>query len=84
MVPPVRAQVSEKGRLVIPAKFREALGIRPGDFVELHIEDNELRVATLDRRIRETRRRLRKVFGAKRMLSDELIAERREAARGEL
>ncbi len=84
MEPPVRTQVSEKGRLVIPVKFRKALGIRPGDFVELHLEDSELRIATLDRRIRETRRRLRKVFGSERMLSNELIEERREAAGGEL
>jgi AbrB family looped-hinge helix DNA binding protein len=81
---PVRAQISEKGRLVIPAKLREALGIHPGDVVELRIEDDELRIVTLDRRIRETRRRLRQVFGSERVLSDELIEERREAARREL
>jgi AbrB family looped-hinge helix DNA binding protein len=81
---PVRAQISEKGRLVIPAKLREALGMHPGDVVELRIEDDELRIVTLDRRIRETRRRLRQVFGSERVLSDELIEERREAARREL
>jgi AbrB family looped-hinge helix DNA binding protein len=79
----VRVRVSEKGRLVIPAQFREALGIEPGDVVEVRLEDNGLRVATMEQRLRDVRRRLKKVFGAGRSLSEELIAERREAARRE-
>jgi AbrB family looped-hinge helix DNA binding protein len=75
--------VSEKGRLVIPAQFREALGIEPGDVVEVRLEDNGLRVATMEQRLRDVRRRLKKVFGPGRSLSEELIAERREAARRE-
>jgi AbrB family looped-hinge helix DNA binding protein len=79
----VRVRVSEKGRLVIPAQFREALGIEPGDVVEVRLEDNGLRVATMEQRLRDVRRRLKKVFGPGRSLSEELIAERREAARRE-
>ncbi|MFY9748145.1 MAG: AbrB/MazE/SpoVT family DNA-binding domain-containing protein [Acidobacteriaceae bacterium] len=79
----VRVRVSEKGRLVIPAQFREALGIEPGDLVEVRLEDNGLRVATMQQRLRDVRRRLKKVFGPGRSLSGELIAERREAARRE-
>jgi AbrB family looped-hinge helix DNA binding protein len=80
---PVRVRVSEKGRLVIPAQFREVLGIEPGDVVELRLEENGIRVATTAQRLREVRRRLKKVFGPGRSLSEELIAERREAARRE-
>ncbi|MGD0369107.1 MAG: AbrB/MazE/SpoVT family DNA-binding domain-containing protein [Acidobacteriaceae bacterium] len=79
----VRVRVSEKGRLVIPAQFREALGIEPGDVVEVRLEDNGLRVATMEQRLRDVRRRLKKIFGPGRSLSEELIAERREAARRE-
>jgi AbrB family looped-hinge helix DNA binding protein len=79
----VRVRVSEKGRLVIPARFREVLGIEAGDIVELRLEDSGIRVATTQHRLREARRRLKKVFGAGRSLSEELIAERREAARRE-
>lgn len=79
----VRVRVSEKGRLVIPARFREVLGIEPGDVVELRLEDNGIRVATTKQRLREARRRLKKIFGPGRSLSEELIAERREAARRE-
>ncbi len=79
----VRVRVSEKGRLVIPAQFREVLGIEPGDVVELRLDGNGIRVATTEQRLREVRRRLKKVFGPGRSLSEELIAERREAARRE-
>jgi AbrB family looped-hinge helix DNA binding protein len=80
----VRVRVSEKGRVVIPASFRKALGIRAGGVVDLRIEDDELRIATIEHRLRATRRRLKKVFGSGRVLSDELIAERREESRREL
>jgi AbrB family looped-hinge helix DNA binding protein len=83
MAQTVRVRVSEKGRLVIPAQFREALGIEPGDVVEVRLEENGIRVATMEQRLREVRRRLKKVFGPGRSLSEELIAERREAAGSE-
>jgi AbrB family looped-hinge helix DNA binding protein len=76
----VRVRVSEKGRLVIPAQFREAMGIEPGDVVEMRLEENELRVATRAQRLREVRRRMKNILGPGRSLAEELIAERREAA----
>jgi AbrB family looped-hinge helix DNA binding protein len=76
----VRVRVREKGRLVIPAQFREAMGIEPGDVVEMRLEENELRVATRAQRLREVRRRMKNILGPGRSLAEELIAERREAA----
>jgi antitoxin PrlF len=78
-----RTRVGEKGRLVIPASIRDALDIKVGDEVELRIEDNELRVSTLKSRIARAQRRLRRFIKPGRSLSDELIAERREAAKHE-
>ncbi len=46
-----RTRMNENGRLVIPAPFRKALGINPGDEVVLRLEDDELRITTLKRRI---------------------------------
>lgn len=46
-----RTRISEKGRLVISASLRAALGIKIGDEVNLRIEDNELRISTLKNRI---------------------------------
>jgi AbrB family looped-hinge helix DNA binding protein len=78
-----RTRVGEKGRVVIPASIREALGIKIGDEVVLRVEDNELRVSTLKTRLARAQQRLRKVIKPGRSLSAELIAERREAARHE-
>ena len=78
-----RTRVGEKGRLVIPASIRDALDIKIGDEVELQIKDNELRLSTLKTRVARAQQRLRRFVNPGRSLSDELIAERREAARRE-
>ncbi|HEY0796227.1 MAG TPA: AbrB/MazE/SpoVT family DNA-binding domain-containing protein [Acidisarcina sp.] len=78
-----RSRLSAKGRLVIPAPFREALGIKIGDEVLLRIEDNELRISTLRSRIEDAQNYIQQFVKPGRLLSDELIAERREAARRE-
>lgn len=76
-------RVNENGRVVIPASFRKRLGIRAGDEVVLRIEDDELRITTLKRNIERAQRLVRKHVKRGRSLVDELIAERREAARNE-
>ncbi len=77
------ARVNENGRVVIPASYRKALGIKPGDEVILRMEDDELRITTMKRRIERARRRVRKYVEPGVSLADELIAERREAAKRE-
>jgi AbrB family looped-hinge helix DNA binding protein len=79
----VRLRVNENGRVVIPAPFRKALGINAGDEVVLRIEDDELRITTLKRRIERAQRRVRQYVKPARSLAGELIAERREAAKRE-
>jgi len=79
----IRMRVNENGRVVIPASFRKALGIRVGDEVILRIEDAELRITTLKGRVERARRLVRKHVKPGTSLADELIAERREAARNE-
>ena len=78
-----RMRVNENGRVVIPARFRKALGINIGDEVVLRIKDEELRITTLKRRIELAQRLVRKHVKLGKSLVDELIAERREAARDE-
>ena len=78
-----RMRVNENGRVVIPASFRKRLGIRVGDEVVLQIEDDELRITTLKRNIERAQRLVRKHVKPDTSLVDELIAERREAARNE-
>ncbi|HTF25058.1 MAG TPA: AbrB/MazE/SpoVT family DNA-binding domain-containing protein [Candidatus Limnocylindria bacterium] len=76
-------RVNENGRVVIPASFRKALGINIGDEVVLRMEDDELRITTLKRRVERAQRLVRKHVKRGTSLVDELIAERREAARNE-
>lgn len=78
-----RMRVNENGRVVIPASFRKRLGIRAGDEVVLQIQDDELRITTLQRNIERAQRLVRKHVKQGRSLVDELIAERREAVRNE-
>ena len=78
-----RLRVNENGRVVIPASFRKALGISVGDEVVLRIEDDELRITTLKRRLERAQRVVRQHVKPGTSLVDELIAERREAGRNE-
>jgi AbrB family looped-hinge helix DNA binding protein len=81
--PKSRARIEGKGRVVIPASFRSALGLKVGDEIELRIEDNEIRISTLQSRLTRSRERMRKFVKPGRLLSEELIAERRRAAMNE-
>ena len=78
-----RVTVGEKGRIVIPAEIREAMGIGVGDSVDLQFKDHELRISTLRNRIRRAQERARKYIPEGVLLSEELSAERREAAKNE-
>jgi AbrB family looped-hinge helix DNA binding protein len=77
-----RTRDDENGRVVIPAAFRKAMGIKVGDEVVLRMEDNELRILTLKRRIDRANRLVRQHVKPGTSLVDE-IAERRQAAKRE-
>jgi AbrB family looped-hinge helix DNA binding protein len=78
-----RTRVNQNGRVVLPASFRKALGIHAGDEIVLRLEDNELRITTLKHRLERARRRVRRYVKPGRSLVNELIAERRQAAKHE-
>ncbi|MGA7458818.1 MAG: AbrB/MazE/SpoVT family DNA-binding domain-containing protein [Candidatus Korobacteraceae bacterium] len=83
MNPEIRLRVVDNGRIVIPAAFRKALGIEIGDEVVLRVQDNELRITTQQRRIERAQQRARQHLKSGTSLVNELLAERREAARNE-
>ncbi len=78
-----RGQIGEKGRIVIPVAIRQALGIEVGDRVALRVEDGELRISTLRSRIQRAQRNVRHLAPPGTLVSEELSAERREAAKHE-
>ncbi|HZM10271.1 MAG TPA: AbrB/MazE/SpoVT family DNA-binding domain-containing protein [Candidatus Limnocylindrales bacterium] len=83
MAEETRMRVSQNGRIVIPASYRKALGIDVGDEVVLRLQDNELRITTQQRRIQRAQKRARRYLKPGESLVDELLAERREAAKRE-
>jgi AbrB family looped-hinge helix DNA binding protein len=78
-----RMRLNENGRVVIPASFRAALGIEAGDELVMQLDDKELRISTMKHRIERAQNRVRKYVKPGTLLSEELIAERREAAKRE-
>jgi AbrB family looped-hinge helix DNA binding protein len=79
----VRLRVNENGRVVLPAAFRKALNIRPGDQLLARLGGDEVRITTLPHRLERAQRHVRQFVKPGRSLADELIAERREAAQHE-
>jgi len=79
----LRTRIGEKGRIVIPAAMREALGMNVGTVIDLRIEDGEVRISTMRSRILRAQERVRHLVPSGTLVSDELSAERREAAKYE-
>ena len=78
----VKTKVGQCGRIVLPAEFRKAMGIKPGDEVILALKDDEVRVVTRQAAIKRAQGMLNHIAPG-RSLADELIQERRaEAAYG--
>ena len=75
--------VNENGRIVIPGNFRSALGIQSGDRLLLRLVDGEARLSTRRQRIKEAQNIVRQKIKPGRKLSEELLAERRNAALNE-
>ena len=78
-----RTRMSEKGRVVIPAEMRKALGMNIGGVLDLRVKDGELRISTMENRLRRAQEWVRQSIPPGVSLADELSAERREAANHE-
>lgn len=77
----VRTKLGQGGRIVLPAQFRKAMGVKPGDELIMAMKDGEVRVFTRQAAIKRAQGMLKHIAPG-RSLADELIQERRsEAAR---
>ena len=82
----IRTRMGEGGRVIIPALFRQELGLQPGDDLILHLESNEIHITTPEQALRKLQARVRDFFqekGENISLVDELIATRRQEAKYE-
>jgi len=79
----IRLQLSENGRVVIPVQVRRELGVESGGEILLERREDGYRLTTRRQRIEDARRHLRRYFKPGVSLVDELIAERRKAAKDE-
>jgi AbrB family looped-hinge helix DNA binding protein len=79
-----RARIDNTGRILIPARLRTELNVRPGDAVILETSGEELHVRPYKQAIREAQAIIRKYIPDQdRSLVNELIAERRQEAERE-
>lgn len=75
--------VGPGGRIVIPAPFRQALGLSEGDQVLLSLVGDEVHLASRRSKIRQAQDLLAKYVPSRVELVAELIAERRQEAFGD-
>jgi bifunctional DNA-binding transcriptional regulator/antitoxin component of YhaV-PrlF toxin-antitoxin module len=76
-----RARVNASGRVAIRVSFRKAGGIEWGDQLLMRLEDDELPISTFKARLKRAQDLVAQYIEPGTLLSEELIAERREAAR---
>lgn len=73
----VRVRLGGEGRIVIPASYREAMGVKEGDTLYLRLEGTELRASPFAAVTDRVRAILRKFVPRGTSLVDELLRERR-------
>jgi AbrB family looped-hinge helix DNA binding protein len=75
-------KIDRHGRIVIPAEYRRALGLREGDEVSVQLDDGAVRILTRSEAIRRAQELVTRRAGEVRSLVEELAADRRaETAR---
>jgi len=76
------AKLDSAGRVVIPAAYRKAMGLKAGDEVVLRMDRGEMRLFSRELAVERAKALMKKHFPGDDNLSGEFIAERRsEAAR---
>lgn len=76
-----RGKIVSGGRVIVPAEFRRALGLKDGDAVIIELDGDGLRVRSYQAVIAAVQQRMKNYAPADgSFLSDELIADRRAEA----
>ncbi len=80
----VISRINDNGRIVIPARIRRDMGLRPGDVVVMSLEEGVLRIESQLARIRRIQEEFMPFANSAVLASDELITERREESSREM
>lgn len=78
-----RVALGQGGRVVIPAPYRQALGLHEGDELRIRLENGEVRLTTPGEALKRAQALVRRHVPAGRSLAEALISERRRDARRE-
>lgn len=76
-----RVKLGDGGRIVIPASMREAMSVKPGDDLILHVEDGELRVRSWLHNLKRIQAELSALRKPGESVVDEFLKERQEEQR---
>ena len=73
-----KSKIGQSGRVIIPGEYRRKLGLRSGDEIILHLDEEGLHLYTPAQAVARAQALARRYVPEGRSLSDELISERRE------
>ena len=79
----VTRKIGPGGRVVIPAEYRKAMGVEPGDEVVIVLEDEEIRIVSLRHAVARAQALVRRYIPCGPSLVEELISDRREETKRE-
>lgn len=74
----IPVKIGEGGRIVIPSEYRKALSLNIGDELMLHLEQDRMILMTRQQAIEYVQERLGKYSTQGRILSEEVIRDRKE------
>jgi bifunctional DNA-binding transcriptional regulator/antitoxin component of YhaV-PrlF toxin-antitoxin module len=79
-----KGRMVEGGRIIVPVAFRRAMGVAKGDALVMELHGDELRVRPARSALRRIQDRLKAHAPGpgEKLVSDELIEERRREAAG--
>jgi AbrB family looped-hinge helix DNA binding protein len=79
----ISVKVEKSGRILIPAVIRQQLNLKEGTEVILRVDETGIRIDTREQALARIRKELRRYIPEGRVLSEELIQERRAEAERE-
>jgi AbrB family looped-hinge helix DNA binding protein len=78
-----KTQIGKSGRIIVPAKLRKELDIRPGDEIVMRLEEGQIRLIPLRQAVKQAQKIVREYVPQSASLVDDLIRERRHESQDE-